>query len=299
LPRDIEDVKMDRGVFKNPDAVDLRTLKAFAKLRSDILKVASEKSLITEVTVDNPLAVEHGLIGKIYDWGQLVALKKSEGVPTGVQHVKPGSIDYQLEQHEVKVGITDEGKINSTQSAQDILSAGQAGMAFARSIDSQCFNEFVANSNGTTGTNWDTETDVNIRKQLRGAGDVVEDLGFDITTVIMTTGQLERIGRIESIVRGYNTVEGYMNSIFPGAKILTWKQIKYKDEHLVWQTLFNPVGKLMLLDKDAFSVFTQRPTTAEFKRDVDAGVDYAYMRKFFKTKIAQKEAGYLLTGLTL
>lgn len=290
---------MDRGVFKNPDAVDAKTLKCFAKMRSQILKKAAELSYAGDVTVPNPLPVEHGLRGKFYDWGQLVALPKPEGAATGVQKLEAGSVEYEMSRHEVKVGITDEASINAQMNAQNLLTVGQAGRAFARAIDSDCFNEFLDGSNTTAGTDWDTETDVNIRKQLVTAKDEIEDIGFVANKVLMTSKQMERIGRIESISRGYNTVESYLQSIFPDADILTWRKIRYRDEHLVWHTLFDPAGKLAILDKDGFAVFSQRPLTVEFKRDVDHGVDYAYNRKFFATKVAQKEAGHLLTGLNL
>ena len=297
--RTLEDLKFDRSVFKNPDAVSYKLLMQFAKMRSSVLKSASEKTLLQDITVNNPLPVDHGLEGKFYDWGELVAVKKPEGATTGVQRPVPGTTKYVLEQSEVPVGITDEATINSQLKAQNLLTAGQSGKAFARAMDSDVLNEFVNESNSTAGTNWDTETDVNIRKQLREAGDEVEDVGFDVSTILMTSGQLERIGRIESIVKGFNTVEKYMLDIFPGATLKKWRKIRYKDDHLVWQTLFDPVGKLILLDKAGFAVFTQRPTTMEFYRDVPAGVDYAYMRKFFGSKVVQKDAGHMLTGLTL
>jgi hypothetical protein len=81
--------------------------------------------------------------------------------------------------------------------------------------------------------------------------------------------------------------------------IHVWKKIRVKKPDATMETLFDPTGNLFAIDRTACGVFTQRPTTIEQFRDVDAGVDFAYMRKYFKTDLVQLDAAHQLDGLVI
>lgn len=296
----LEGNQMQEGIFVNPDVIDARIKKWLAKLVSSVLKKAGEVSLVPELMVPNPLDAAMGTEGKFYDWGQLVARLKPDGIPTDVQKILPTSVNYSLDEWEVKVGITDRAKINSQMQAQDLLTGGDAARAFARAFDAQGLGTIIANSNSTGGSNWSTETDANVLDQLSATFEKIWDEGFDPHALIMTQKQATRLAKIGVSYATPLTAEQLIKQLHPNLKkIYIWRKIKYKKPDGVEVEMFNPTGYLMVLDSEALGVFTQRPTTVEAKRDTDAGVDFAYLRKYFKTDLVQKPAGHLLKNLVI
>ena len=94
------------------------------------------------------------------------------------------------------------------------------------------------------------------------------------------------------------TPSQYINKMWPSIKnIYIWKKIKIKQPDGTEELLFDPTGYAFVVDTKACGVFTQRPTTVEAFRDVDAGVDFAYMRKYFKTAYVQLEAAHMLDSI--
>jgi len=289
------------GLFVNPDAIDARQKEYLAKLTRSVLKEAGEMSIAPQLFVPNPLDAKMGTEGKFYDWGQLVARLKPDGIPTGLGKVKPSDHSYSLDEYEVKVGITDRAKINKQMQAQDLLTAGNAARAFSRAFDAQAFNHVEADCNTTSGTNWSTETDANILDQLDGIIGEVDDKGFDANAMIMTRKQRSRLTRIGLTYANPLTAEELIMKEWPMVKkIFIWKKIEIeKPDGSGYETLFDPTGYLFVVDTKACGVFTQRPTTIEKDRDVEAGIDFAYMRKYFKTDLVQLDAAHQLDSLVI
>lgn len=297
----LEPNQYQEGLFVNPEAIDLRQKKYLAKLVSSVLKGAGEKSIAPDLFVPNPLDRAMGTEGKFYDWGQLVARLKPDGVPTGLGKVLPSDTAYSLDEWEVKVGITDRSKINAQMQAQDLLTAGQASRAFARAFDAQAFNTVLTDMSATSGTNWSTETDANVLDQLDGIIGLVEDEGFEASDLVMTRKQKSRIKKIgltyANPLTAMELIQGEHENI---KKIHTWKKIKVKKpDGSGYEEMFDPTGNLFVIDRTACGVFTQRPVTLEKDRDVEAGVDFAYMRKYFKTDLVQLEAAHQLDSLVI
>jgi len=119
----LEPNKYAEGLFVNPDAIDARQKMYLAKMVNSVLKQSGEMSIAPQLFVANPLDRKAGLEGKFYDWGQLIARLKPDGLPTGDQKVKATKVDYTLEEYETKIPITDGAKINLDMGAQDLLSA--------------------------------------------------------------------------------------------------------------------------------------------------------------------------------
>lgn len=295
----IEGNQYQEGIFVNPDALDAKEKKWLAKLLSSILVKSGEESIVPELLVPNQLTPEMGTEGKFYDWGQLVARFKPDGVPTDIQKIAPSTHNYSLEEWEVKVGITDRAKINGQMQAQDMLTAGDSGRAFARAFDAQGLTTIRDDLPTTSGTNWSTETDANILDQLTGMFDNVWDAGFRPKAVAMTQAQMTRLARIGMGFASPITVEELFLKQFKIGKTYVWRKIIIKNPDGTTRTMFDPTGHLATLDVDAVGVFSQRPTTIEKVRDAFAGVDFAIMRKYFKTDVVQTTAGHVLDNLTI
>lgn len=289
------------GLFVNPDAIDARQKEYLAKMTRTVLKQAGEMSIAPKLFVANPLDAAMGTEGKFYDWGQLVARLKPDGLPTGLGKVKPTDHSYSLDEWEVKVGITDRAKINKQMEAQDLLTAGNSARAFARAFDAQAFTHVQDDMNTTNGSNWSTETDANVLDQLDNIIGLVDDKGFDPDALIMTRKQRSRIRKIGLTYANPLTAEELINKEHPTIKsIHIWKKIEVeKPDGSGYEELFNPTGSLFVIDTKACGVFTQRPTTIEKFRDVDAGVDMAYMRKYFKSDLVQLDAARQLDSLVI
>lgn len=296
----LEPNKYHEGMFKNPDAIDARQKMYLAKLVGSILKQAGELSIAPQLFVPNPLDRKSGTEGKFYDWGQLVARLKPDGIPTGIGKLKPTDIAYSLDEYETKIAITDKAKINTEMGAQSLLDAGDHARAFARAVDAQAFNMVKSDMATTSGTDWSSETDANVTAQLDGIIGSVDDAGFDPDAIIMTRAQRSRLAKIAMGYATPLTVEQYIQTNWPGVKkMYIWKTIRVKKPDDSWETLFNPTGYLFAIDTKACGVFTQRPMTLENDRDIEAGVDIAYARKYFKTALVQTDAAHQLDSLVI
>lgn len=289
------------GLFKNPDAIDARQKQYLAKMVGSILKQAREMSIAPNLFVANPLDRKSGTTGKFYDWGQLVARLKPDGVPTGLGKIKPTDLPYELDEYETKIAITDRAKLNSDMNAQGLLSAGDHARAFARAVDADAFNGVKADMETTSGTNWSTETDANVLDQLDGIIGEVDDDGFDADALVMTRKQRSRLAKIGLTYSNPLTAEDLIKKEWPQVKeIHIWKKIRAKKpDGSGYEEFFDPTGYLFAIDTKACGVFTQRPMTLENDRDVEAGVDFAYARKYFKTALVQLDAGHQLDSLVI
>lgn len=295
----IEGNQYEKGLFINPDAIDAREKKWLGKLLGSILKKSAEESIVPSLLVPNILTPEMGTEGKFYDWGQLVARLKPDGVPTELQKIKPSTKTYSLDEYEVKVGITDRAKINSQMMAQDMLTSGDSGRAFARAFDSQGLTAVRDDLTTTSGTDWSSETDANILDQITGIMGDVWDAGFTPKAVVMTQAQLSRLAQIGLGYATPITVPQMFTQQWNVGQIYVWRKINIKEPDDSTATLFDPTGYFGVLDVDAVGVFTQRPVTIEKVRDAFAGVDFAIMRKYFKSDIVQTTAGAILDSLVI
>ena len=294
--------KQEKGIFHNPDAIDAKLKKHLAKQLESVLKVATEKSIIPGLMVNNPLSPEMGTEGKFYDWGQLVAVKKADGAPTYIQKVKPGVSRYELEEYEVKVGITDRSRINSQMGAQAQLDAGKAGVAFARAMDSDGFNAMLSDISATTvSTNWNSITDDAVFTDISDERVTILDAGFEPNTIILTELAMNRLRQVAfGAFATPVTAERLLKEHLGFSNVLIWRLLTHQDENGDTIIDFDPTvddHTIAIFDKDALGVFTERPTTMEVARDAFAGIDFAIMRKYFKTAIIQTLAGRLINGI--
>ena len=295
----IEGNQYQEGIFVNPDAIDARERKWLAKLLGSVLELAKEEAIVPSLLVANQLTPEMGTRGKFYDWGQTVARFKPDAIPTDVQKISPSSIDYELDEWEIKVGITDRAKINSQMQAQDQLTAGDSGRAFARAFDAQGLETLRDGLPTTSGTNWSTETDANILDQLTAHFNNIWDAGFRPKATCYTQAQETRLAQIGMGFATPITVPEMFEKLWKIKETHVWRKIVVKNPDGTTTTMFDPTGHLVTVDKDATGVFSQRPVTIEKVRDAFAGVDFAIMRKYFKSAIIQTTAGHVLDNLTI
>jgi len=289
------------GLFVNPDAISAKQKMYLAKLVKTVLKQSFEMSLVPQLFVANPLDRKAGLEGKFYDWGQLIARLKPDGLPTGESKVKANEKKYTLEEYETKIPITDAAKINLGMGAQDLLSVGNHARAFVRAVDAQAFNLVKADMETTSGTNWSTETDANVLDQLDGIIGEVDDDGFDSDALVMTRKQRSRISKIGLTYSNPLTTEDLIKKEWPQVKnIFIWKKIRAKKpDGSGYEEFFDPTGNLFVIDTKACGVFTERPMTLENNRDVEAGIDIAFARKYFATALVQLDAAHQLDSLVI
>lgn len=297
----LEPNKYFEGLFVNPDAIDAKQKMYLAKLVKSVLKQAGEMSIVPLLFVANPLDRKAGLEGKFYDWGQLIARLKPDGIPTGDQKVKASKTEYTLEEYETKIPITDGAKINLGMGAQDLLSAGNHARAFSRAVDSQGFNLVKDTMESTSGTDWSSETDKNIIAQLDGIIAEPRLDGFVADAIVWTSAQRSRFAEIGMNYANMLTAEELLAKKWPGIKkTYIWDIIRAKlPDGSGYETFFDPTGNLFVIDTKACGVFTQRPMTLENDRDVEAGIDIAFARKYFATALVQNDAAHLLDSLVI
>lgn len=291
----------NEGLFVNPDAIDAKQKIYLAKMVSSVLKQSGEISIAPQLFVSNPLDRKAGLEGKFYDWGQLIARLKPDGLPTGDQKVKATKTEYILEEYETKIPITDGAKINLGMGAQDLLSAGNHARAFSRAVDAQAFNLVKTDMETTSGTNWSTETDKNVIAQLDGAISEPRLDGFNVDAIVWTAAQRTRFAEIGMNYANMLTAEELIAKKWPGIKTtFIWDKIRAKKpDGSGYEEFFDPTGNLFVIDTKACGVFTQRPMTVENDRDVEAGIDIAFARKYFATALVQLDAAHQLDSLVI
>ncbi|MHA1136521.1 MAG: hypothetical protein ACTSSE_08545 [Candidatus Thorarchaeota archaeon] len=297
----LEPEKYYEGLFVNPDAISAKQKMYLAKMVKSVLKESGEMSLAPQLFVANPLDRKAGLKGKFYDWGQLIARLKPDGISTGDQKIKASDTEYTLEEYETKIPITDAAKINLGMSAQDLLSAGNHARAFSRAVDSQAFNLVKDTMATTSGTDWSSETDKNVLAQLNGIIKKPRQAGFNPDAIVWTSDQRSRIDDIGMNYANMLTAEELIAKKFPGIKkTYIWDIIQAeKPDGSGYEEFFDPTGYLFVIDTKACGVFTQRPMTLENERKADAGIDIAYARKYFATALVQTKAAHQLDSLVI
>jgi hypothetical protein len=286
-------------MFKHADALSEKEKKQYAQLLQSVLKTASEQTIVEKIAINNRLRPDQGREGKLIDWGEYVAFEKPEGQATGMQSLVPDTIKWPLKRWEIKVGLSDESMEESGESPNAYLNKGQAARAFQRRWDAVMLTEYKTNAPGTAGTDWSTESEANIVKQITGALDEVNDLGFKVNMAIMTNKQRSKIKQFESVVKGWTTVDEYIKENLEIANHIAVRKIRIKDENNVYQDIYDQTGRFMLLQTDAAGVFSQKPTMMEPFRDKERGISGVIMRKDFGGKLIQAEAIHQLTGLVI
>ena len=291
------------GIFVNPDAMSKRELTTYAKLLSSVLKVAQSSASVLDLYKPNPLKTEDGLTGKFYNHTGLSARRKWDAVPNLVQKIITGSIEYKCEQWEVAVAITDHSKIDANWSVQSILTAGEAGQAFARRLDATGYAMMQTGINVATGATaaWTpgTATDAQIVADIEAAIARANAAGFYDLIALMTQAQKSRISTIARGIGAGITFKTYMDQELDLSTYRVLAPISEVELDGTVTAMFNPAGTFMLLDKAAYGVFTQFPTTLEKDRDVAAGLDFAFMRKFWKFQGIQASADQAITGCVI
>ncbi len=296
-----EPLQYHQGMLINPDAVDIRSRKYLSKMLKDVLKTAGDKVTVTDLFRPNVLTREQGTSGKLWNLSQYTAKRKDDATPTKVQKIISGEVEYELYQYEVKVAITDKAKLNSQMTAQGLLTAGQAGRAFARRLDADGYNEMQTGNVVTAAATaaWDVATDAQIEADINAATDRLDDAGFHDHVVIMTKAQKSRISVIARGIGAGITFKTYMDEELG---LSTFRMITRIREMLpdgTWNTLFNPFDHFIVMDKDAWGVFSQLKTTMEYMRDVPAGVDFAFIRKWWGFQGIQANACQVISGVNL
>lgn len=292
----------EEGIFVNPNAMDTRQKKSFAKLLESVLKVASDKIVVQDLFVMNNLTKEQGTEGKFYNWGQLTAMLKPDAVPTELQKVEAGIEEYSLLEYEVKVGITDRSKINAQMDAQSILTAGQAGQAFARSMNAIAFTETYASNVATAAAAaWSpgTATDIQILNDILTAQGRLRAAGFNASVALLTFAQKSRLAQIGWNIGAGMTFKTFMTDQLEIPNWIVVDQINEVFPDGTANIMFNPAGSFILMDKSAYGVFSQRSTTLEFVRDAFAGIDFGIMRKYYAAKGVQTTACQEITGCVI
>jgi len=293
----------EEGIFVNPNAMDVRQKKAFGKLLESVLKVASDKIVVQDLFVMNNLTKEQGTEGKFYNWGQLTAMLKPDAVPTGLQKVEVGTVEYSLHEYEVKVGITDRSKINSQMNAQGILTAGSAGQAFARSMNAVAFTEVYTTNVATAvaGGAWTpgVATDNAVMTDIINAQGRLRAAGFDTSVALLTFAQKSRLASIGRGIGAGMSFKTFMNEHLEISNYIVVDVITEVLPDGTNNVLFNPTGSFCLLDKSAYGVFSQRSTTLEFVRDSFAGIDFGIMRKYYAAQGVQASACQEITGCVI
>ena len=294
-------LQYQQGIFVNPDAMSKRMQTRFGKLLKNVLKIASDKASVLDLYIPNPLKPEDGLTGTLYNHSGLTAVRKYDGVPNKIQKTTTGSVEYKCERWEVKVGITDDSKIDAGYSAQSILTEGEAGAAFARRLDATGYTMMQTGINVATGATagWNAATDAQITGDIEGAIARANAAGYYDLIALLTVAQKSRISAIARGIGSGITFKTYMDDEL---ELSTYRKLAPINETMPDGTnvaMFTQTGFFTILDKSAYGVFSQFATDLEYIRDGEAGIDVGMMRKRWKFQGIQADACQVITGCVL
>jgi len=306
------------GTFQNADALNKDVIERFSTLIGEIMKVASEKTYIPDLTVPT---IPDGLRVIMHDTTRPLAMEKPEGAETPQQRIEWEQIvNQQLKRWEVRVGITDEAKITGQLTAQELLqfdngpvmAAGDmqrvqnAGRAFAKAMNAEGLAAMYAGATGTPSGSgaggWAAAADAVIDNDIEGMIVRMETEGFFPDWLLSSRQARSRLRRMAWVTGSAKSIADYMAQYTDDINGVTIKTmvvtpIIYKDGNGNNVVLFTSVGSALMIDRAAYAAFAQREMTTEFWRNAPAGVDEAIMRKFWLTVVAQPDAGERLTGL--
>lgn len=288
------------GIFTNADALSDRVLERLGKAVETVLRVANEESIIQNLTVPN---TPDGMEIIFHNQTQDIAYVKPELAETPSQkRLLQLKAEDRLRRWEVRLAVSDEAMMNKDanspgSSAGDLLSATNAGKAFARAINAEGLgNMFAGKTPVGAGAPWNLAADAQIENDIVAGLDAGDDEGFNLTTMTATRLQMARLHRVANVVNTGLTVKGWLEEVgVPNVQMV--KRINYKNNNGTLIPLFNPTGNCLLLDTRGYAVFTQEGMTGEVERDIKIGAHVAYLRKYFRTTPVQPEAAYLINGI--
>lgn len=287
------DEKNPLGIFTNTDALSDRVLERLTKAVKTVLKVANEESIIQGITVPND---PDGMEILFHTSTQDVAFVKPELAETPAQkRLLQLKAEDRLRRWEVRLAISDEAMKNKKDNAGDLISATNAGKAFAKSINAEgLLNIYNGVTGIAAGAPWNAATDAQIEDDINIALGAIDDEGFNGDTILLTRMQWGRLRRVANIVNTGQTVTDWLNEM--GLTPVMVKNVNYKNNNGTLINLFSPTGNVMIFDKRAYSVFTQEDMTGETERDIKIGAIVAYLRKYFRTTPVQPESAYRISG---
>ena len=186
----------------------------------------------------------------------------------------------------------------------DMFRITNGARAFSQAINAEGLATMFGALTGTPVTAaWAGATDADIENDLEGMIARSEMEGFFPDKILWSRQARARIRRmlwvtgsakdIPEYIGAFNTAAG------PSLKEMIVSPILYKDGNGDNVVMFTPTDQVLMFQREAYAGFAQRETTTEFKRDIERGVDVAFMRKYWLTVVAQANAGQLLTGVGL
>lgn len=298
------DQRCQWGMFLNADALNKDVIERFSTLIDKALKEATFESIIPRITV--PFKPD-GLRVMLHTVSNTVAYEKTEGATTPAQRPEwEQKVNDQLKQWEIKVEITDEAKITAKASATDLLNAGMpgadsqqaqdVGSGFARAVDAEGLGTLYGGLVPVAAAlPWAGANDASIENDLGGMKLRCSIRGHKPDTILLTGAALSRIRRMAWVVNTSKSPQAYFKENY-NLNAIEIDPIIYLDGNGTASTLFTPFNQVLMFRLKSFALFSQLATTAEAKRDVDAGVDAAMVRKFWLTSVGRPEAGQLLSG---
>ncbi len=306
------------GTFLNEDALNKDVIERFSTLIGEIMRVATEKTYIPQLTVPT---IPDGLRVIMHDTTRPIAFEKPEGAETAQQRIEwEQKVNQQLKRWEIRVGITDEAKITGQLTANELLKfddgpvyqAGDiqriqnAGRGFSKAMNAEGLAAMYGALTGTPSTSgaggWATATDAQIDNDIESMIVRMETEGYNPDWFMSSRQARSRLRRMVWVTGSAKDIDDYlkqykddMNGTIIKSMVVT--PIIYKDGNGNNTILFSPVGNVLMIDRGAYAAFAQREMVTEFWRNTPAGVDEAVMRKYWLTVVAQPDAGELLTGV--
>jgi len=289
--------RADFGVIVDSGALLIRAQEALGPMMTDVLREVNEKSIITNLLPSFTIPDQYGREMTLHAYTELRAQLVAQGGEGPEQ--RPEIIEeatIRLDKWQVPLAIFDEALDDSGMNLDAWSQKGKASKAFNKAIDAMGLTElFGAVTPVPAAAAWAGATDAAVRNEVETGITALRQLGYDDIVILMNSATLGRFTDMIWVRNSARTPEEFIRTILRAEPIII-DNVVQKDLAGDNETMFDVDGRVLIMDKSRYAVFSNKNMQTETDRNPRRQVTEVIMTLLFKTKVLDAEGGYVISG---
>lgn len=289
--------RADSGIIVDSGALLVRVQESLGPMMTEVLKEVNEKSIITNLIPSFSIPDKYGREMTLHAFTELRAQLVAQGGEAAEQ--RPEIIEettIRLDKWQVALGIFDEALDDSGMNLDAWSQKGKAAKAFNKAIDAMGLNElFNAVAPVPAAAAWAGATDAAVRNEVEAGVTALRQLGYDDIVILMNTATLGRFTDMIWVRNSAKTPEEFIRTVLRAEPVIVDNVIQ-KDLAGANEVMFNVDGRVLIMDKNRYSVFSSKNMQTETERNASRQLTKVIMTLLFKTKVMDTEGGYVISA---
>lgn len=288
--------RADFGLIVDSGALLVRAQEALGPMMTEVLQEVNEKSIITNLLPSFTIPEKFGREITLHAYTELRAQLVAQGGEAPEQ--RPEIIEestIRLDKWQVPLAITDESVDDSGANLDAWSQKGKASKAFNKAIDAMGMTElFGAVTPVPAVAPWAGATDAAVRNEVETGITALRQLGYDDIVIVMNAATLGRFTDMVWVRNSARTPEEFIRTIMRAEPIIV-DNVVQKDLAGDNEALFDIDGRVLIMDKNRYAVFSNKNMQTETARNARRQITEVIMTLLFKTKVLDSEGGYVIS----